>query len=187
MSHSQFTIFSVHDELVRYLFDSYLFNSIVSTSWLSSRGLLTSRSLELVVHCRGEHGTVMLTMRFQPSRIPDNDIIFGRDFSVLYRELYPIYGSIDGVLHDSTDDAIPVRCFDNVIPRDINSAINPSSSTVLSVTGASADMPGIRLPVDFAILHQFMQSTSGTEGYSGGFALKRHLEESILPAVNTPS
>ncbi|KAK0448990.1 uncharacterized protein EV420DRAFT_1647266 [Desarmillaria tabescens] len=33
------------------------------------------------------------------------------------------------------------------------------------------DTPGIRLPIDFVILHQFMQSTSGTEGYSGGFVL----------------
>ncbi|KAK0445284.1 uncharacterized protein EV420DRAFT_1648423 [Desarmillaria tabescens] len=33
------------------------------------------------------------------------------------------------------------------------------------------DTPGIRLPIDFAILHQFMQSTSGTESYSGGFVL----------------
>ena len=33
------------------------------------------------------------------------------------------------------------------------------------------DMPGIRLPIDFAIFYQISHSTSSTEGYSWGFTL----------------
>ncbi|KAK0460194.1 uncharacterized protein EV420DRAFT_255274 [Desarmillaria tabescens] len=140
MSQPQFTVFSVLDEPVRYSFDIYMFNSIVSTSWLSSRGLQTSRSLELIVHCQGERGTAVLSMRFRPSNFTDNDIILGRDFFALYRELYPIYGSIDGVSHESNGDIIPVHHFDTFIPRDVDSVIALSPSTVLSVTGVSTSM-----------------------------------------------
>ncbi|KAK0452786.1 uncharacterized protein EV420DRAFT_1645636 [Desarmillaria tabescens] len=47
----------------------------------------------------------------------------------------------------------------------------------------TGDTPGIRLPVDFAILHQFMQSTSGTEGYSGGFTLIDDLDTCFICAL----
>ena len=42
---------------------------------------------------------------------------------------------------------------------------------ILDTFHASGDTLGIRLPVDFAIFYQIVQSTSGTESYSEGFTL----------------
>ncbi len=46
--------------------------------------------------------------------------------------------------------------------------------------GPAGDTLGIRLPVDFAILYQIMQSTSSTESYSEGFTLIARILHKIV-------
>ncbi len=46
-----------------------------------------------------------------------------------------------------------------------------SSLCPLAAKQPSIDTLGIRIPIDFAILYQITQSTSGTESYSEGLTL----------------